>query len=250
MLLLELRPDLPQSAKKVQIPITKNAKQLGMGIQGFARKFLGRPNTVVKVALMGKQDAYEEFIKIVINHQDNPFFPRIHAVKKYRIDALDMSDYEFLANRLGSSISPGMEEDILDNMTWMVIIVMEELKSAENRKYEHAVVQNITQLFGENVMKQIYEILGRDDDMDVDTLLSALSQVFICKQVIKDTPNPKFRDALRLMVPLLNKFYADIRGSNVMVRLSAQGPQLVFIDPVFSHPNDFKTDYGSYILGL
>jgi hypothetical protein len=250
MLLLELRPDLPQSSKKVKIPVPKNSTHLGMGIQGFARKFAGRPNTVVKIALMGNHDAYEEFIKVVLNHRDNPFFPRIYAVKKYRIDSLDRSDYEYLVKRVGGTAAEGMDDDILDNMTWMLIVVMEELKSVENRKYERAIIQNIIQLFGKTVMNQIYDILGRDDDMDVDTLLSALSQVFICKQVIKETQNPKFRDALRLMVPLLNRFYADIRGSNVMVRLTAQGPQLVFIDPVFSHPNDFKTDYGNYIIGI
>jgi hypothetical protein len=220
---------------------------LGAGIQGFARKFLGRPNTVVKIALMGDSDAYEEFIRVATAHQNNPFFPRIMAVKKYRIDSLSYSEYVDIMGKLDVS-DVFMDERMLDSMTWMMILVMEELVSAEQPELEDAIVHNLTQLYSEEAMNIIYDSLGRSDDMEVDALLSILNHKFIRKIVTKNTPNPQFRDALRLMNPLLIKNMADIRSANVMIRLTGHGPQLVFIDPVWSHPG--KHSDGSYVIDI
>lgn len=247
MLLLEIRPLIPRSSKRVQVPVPRNSTLLGAGIQGFASKFLARPNTVVKIALMGESDAYEEFIRVAKAHQDNPFFPRIIAVKKYRIDSLSHSEYVELMGKLDVS-EVFMDERILDSMTWMMILVMEELASAEQPQLEDAIVHNLTQLYGEEAMNIIYDSLGRTDDMEVDALLSILNHTFIRKIVVKNTPNPQFRNALRLIHPLLVKNMADIRSANVMIRLTGQGPQLVFIDPVWSHPG--KHSDGSYVINV
>ena len=82
MLLFELRPQIPVSTKRIQIPNIRTARHLGAGIQGFAKQLISRPNVVVKIAITSRDDAYEQFVRLALAHQDNPFFPKITTVKK------------------------------------------------------------------------------------------------------------------------------------------------------------------------
>lgn len=234
MLLLELRPLLPQSSKKVEVPNIRNSTHLGAGIQGFARSLKKNPNTVVKIALISKEDAYEQFLRLCLAHQDNPFFPKIKAVKKYRIDTLGIVEHRSLLMDLGVK-SPNMPSPwMLSQLHWMIIIAMERLVPIKDRSVNTQTPQMLKNLYGPLVMDGVS---GDFDDEELNSISSLLMFMKYYKDmIIQHTPNKQFRNVLRLLTPLWNKWYMDTKHDNMMIRPTSSGPQLVFLDPVWSDP--------------
>ena len=72
---------------------------IGGGIQAnvYAPPSLQRSNKVVKIAMMfvePENDAYTRYVNLVLDHPDNPFFPKIYFAKMYRVadDSDDRAD--------------------------------------------------------------------------------------------------------------------------------------------------------------
>ncbi len=62
--------------------VSRGIKLLGSGMQGSAFKHPHIPNTVIKTAKVRTKNPddnpYVAFVKLSLDHQDNPFFPRIY----------------------------------------------------------------------------------------------------------------------------------------------------------------------------
>lgn len=231
MLLFELRPQLKTSTKRVQVPNIRNSTPLGAGIQGFASSLKRHPNTIVKIALTADIDAYAEFIRLALAHQDNPFFPKIKSVKRYRIDVLSEDEYDELMASIGVRPPQSPNNTMLDYFKWMIIIVMEKLRPIENIQFPKGY---FVKLFGKGAISALspdYTEDWFDRIRFVTRIIGDRGQL-----ISKSTPNRYLKDILRLMRPMWNKWMVDTKADNIMVRETPQGPQLVFIDPVWSHP--------------
>jgi len=71
---------VPAEAKFHRLRLFGKIKYLGAGMQAAAYKHPHIPNTVIKTAKVSdpERDGYVKFVKLVIDHQDNPFFPKIY----------------------------------------------------------------------------------------------------------------------------------------------------------------------------
>jgi len=179
-------------------------EELGTGDYGAASAHPRQQNVVVKSAYVKdpKTDGYLKFIRLVQEHQDNPFFPKIYKAKMIK-----HSKYE----------------------GYDLILTMERLHEANDPKISDAVVQN-------------FERLGLPSNIAASTTKKGYESVTASRkwledssnrqELAKNTPNPKFREALNILEPLLAGSNNDLHARNWMVRLTSSGPQLVVIDPV------------------
>lgn len=243
MLIREVRLPLPVSKKNIQIPQMSKARHLGAGIQGFAKQLVNRPNTVVKIALTANVDAYEEFIKLAIAHQDNPFFPKIKAAKKYNIDTMTEQEHAELMTKLGVSSDAIPDKKMLMHLNNVIIIAMERLIPIHASYLRDAVPRMLVDLYGNKVLRKLGVDFEEDPIYIIEMLLYGLVQYVTL--IRENTPNKQFRNALRLLAPLWNKWYMDTKSDNMMIRQTESGPQLVFLDPVWSPPSGSisRSDY-------
>lgn len=236
MLLGEVRPPLPQSERRVTPPVPKHTQYLGTGIQAIVHKYKNRPNTVIKINLTLESDPYEQFLRLILNHQNNPFFPRIYAVKKYPINRLDYESYQHLVKTSGGT-PDFMDSDILDNMDSLIIVVMEKLIPLE--KIDPMVIKgwfdmlNVVDLPDFEKVKKFINS-PRHAESAYHMLAEVLNDASARWLIIQNTKHPKLKDALRLLGPLFNRHRSDIHDDNIMARLTSTGPQLVITDPIWT----------------
>ena len=176
-----------------------NEKVLGAGIQGTAFA-TPRPNEVRKVyGLDNLNDSYYKFIKMIEQHQDNPFFPRIYRHKVYKnkpITVSRISDYSMTG-----------------------VVMMEKLHPMLGGKIPEEVIRAMFNNLGINIR-------NFDD----------ISQMFRYKtdmaKRMAETTNDQLAEALRILLGSGRRFF-DLHTNNWMVRLTSVGPQLVILDPVY-----------------
>lgn len=169
-------------------------KRLGGGIQGTAFKHLRIPNTVIKTAKVNhpETDGYVKFIKLALDHQNNPFFPKIYNAVLRELSA--------------------------DIYAFELIIQMERLHKITSEE-----------LF--DVTPQLFKRLGFKLD-DLEDMWDYLNDPDIWKHLIEKTKNPQFAEALSLILSVDPALRAhDLHTDNWMIRLTSVGPQLVVIDP-------------------
>jgi len=138
---------------------------------------------------------------------------------------------------------------MLKHLHWILIIAMEKLVPIDNPRVSETMIQVIHQLFGEEYLNKLmhgdHNEYEEEDFQSINFLLTGLT--YFADDIIKSTPHPQFRNALRLLKPLWAKWMPDTKSDNIMVRLTSTGPQLVFIDPVWSHPTG-PINNNSYVL--
>lgn len=178
---------------------SKSPNQLGAGVQGIAFN-TNKPNTIRKVyGLDDFNDPYYQFIKMIEQHQDNPFFPRIYRHHVYKNKPLTQS-------RISDYFMTG-------------VVMMEKLQPLYGGR------------IGMDVVVALFSNLGitiRDVD-DVQWIFDDRANI---QKVINTTTNDTFADALRILISSGRKSY-DLHAGNWMVRLTSVGPQLVILDPVY-----------------
>lgn len=230
MLLLELIGSIPIAHRKVNIPRIQNVKLLGAGQQGFAQLHARHPNSIIKIALLqDHNDAYEDFIRTAIYRgKTNPYFPRIKSAKKYRINPINVSQYQEMLKQLGIS---NIDEDVLKNAKWMLIVVMEKLVPIIRPDIEHAIVSQLKYLYGPVLLNRV---IPQGSYYDIYELVDILQDPSFLQIIQETTPDPLFKQALKSVRALIFKHSGDISVDNIMARLdSSKGAQIVFIDPVW-----------------
>lgn len=180
---------------------SRGLKDIGGGVQGTAYKLPHIPGTIIKTAKVKnpETDGYVTFVKLVLDHQDNPFFPKIYNAVIRKLSVTEKGN------------------------PFELIIQMERLhKLSSTELYEIA-----PQLF-----KRLGIDIPRDDLGNIRALFDYPEQRM---EMAAKTKNPQFAEALNVLEPLFNKFSTqDLHSGNWMIRLTSVGPQLVIIDPFFS----------------
>ncbi len=171
----------------------------GEGVQATVRH-TGQGIVTKSAGITGPTDPAVEFLKIILDNQDNPFFPKIYHARMYRSNTAKDDDHQFL------------------------VVQMEKLTPLTSSKIQDAALSLFNQLGfrGDHV-----------DDVarDIDRLASGSMSTSEVDNFLNKTKNPNFKKAVNLILPHMRKHGSDFHGGNWMIRLTGSGPQLVIIDP-------------------
>lgn len=194
---------------------------VGQGVQ--ARAYNAGMGMVNKVVVLddelGLQDPAVKFLDIILQHQDNPFFPKIYHARVYRD-----------------------KEGILDPI---LLVQMEKLIPITDEKIRDSVAGLFDQLgIGTKELSPAFKKHVSKYDKSTKKILSktsALSSKLMNAAMAGDSraiarlgsrsKNPQFREAIKLLAPTMAQEGSDLHHGNWMVRLTGSGPQLVIIDP-------------------
>ena len=227
--LLEKKYTFPRSRKKITGLISSPKLQhLGSGVQAIAFAHKKHPNTVIKtIQVWGEQDPVLAFVRICMNHQDNPFFPRIYHAKLYDIDKMSDEEREVLFSHIDPEDSPP------DPGSAVIVLVMEKLYPIHIPENEEMAIKMLQKL---GVLPADLSTLTYVGSTEVRPPLSATSKAFDTpmkrKQLRQQSDNPQFIQAMRLLEPIFRQHYPDLHKKNIMIRKTISGPQLVLADPV------------------
>ncbi len=120
-------PNIPQASKDPMDPLHPPSWDYIEGGQQSLVYSTKHPNVVVKVAYTktGTQDPTYQFLRVILNHQDNPYFPKVYHVKQYpsyliitmeKLSPMTNADYPLLQQTVGS-ISLSEFEQIFHDST-------------------------------------------------------------------------------------------------------------------------------------
>ena len=220
MRLLELiqvdRPVTTKKRKLVPKPKRPGRVEMGMakGHEHIARGQTARvfkstkPGAVVRIGfLRSLDDPYLNFLKLILEHQDNPYFPRIYNAKLYRT-----------GEKTGGAGDP----------VFQLIVEMEELLPVDDPKIADAMTHKLKEL------KVLPPNLSLSGHIARPKANIAIRQAFDHKtdMIINQTPDEQFAEALRVLQPLMYQHGLDLHMDNIMARLTGTGPQLVLVDPI------------------
>lgn len=206
MLLFELVDvDRPRKLKGDWSDEKFASKRAELGSGQTTRAFQGkRPGTVERLMYVkGLDDPYLEYLRLIEQHSDNPYFPKVHHAKTYET---------------------GKEEG--GKPIYRVLMVMEKLIPLKDERVIQLMDFKLRQLGildEEHLSRAWLKILFRDK----------------YNQLIKKSPDPQFREALQLLKPFIDKFGNDLHHKNLMVRPAGGKLQLVLADPLvpqYFHP--------------
>lgn len=176
---------------------------LGSGVQASAFSFPKQTNTIVKYSTIWtdtpEHESAVKVVSLILKHQDNPFFPRIHKAKIVSFYDPRRKDTKF-----------------------MLVVQMERLHSMKGDKIKH-------------IIPQLFANIGLDlekHNLTVAKLGTIFSNPRFIKGLVQRSNNPQFKEAMQTLQPLINRHDSDMHQDNWMVRLTGSGPQLVIIDPI------------------
>lgn len=177
----------------IEPTLSYKLKRLGAGVQGMAFKHPRSTNMIIKTARVSnpETDSYVKFIKLALEHQDNPFFPRIYDAV---LRTLPNNEYE-------------------------LVVQMERLHKLSSRELADITPQLFKRLGFklEDIEEDMWEYLNDPDVWD-----------FLIKNT-KNPKLAEALSLLLQADPTLRRH--DLHFDNWMVRLTSVGPQLVIIDP-------------------
>lgn len=195
---------------------TRNIKNyLGRGSMAQAFEHPTSPNTVMKIidiSLGAHPDAQVVNTNMILEHQDNPFFPKIYKAiifKHYNPGGahklyIEMERlHEMTADKLQHN-----QEAVLHSMGLDPSLIKGETEDHINDADQHLYA-----------LEEIMRLIMHPENIPAD---------FITK-----SKNPKFIEAIEV----LRKTHAesntglDLHHGNYMYRITGTGPQLVIIDP-------------------
>ena len=196
-------------------------KHAGSGIEGDVY-FSKNGNKVVKaVRLRYENDIgsspFVEFVGLCLKHQDNPYFPKIHNAKIYKIKQRNEKHVK------GKEMNPvdrarrGQRQHLSSPSPYIMTVVMEPLtpiKRSDKDKVE-----------------QIFNRLGisLDDGNPDHEHMNKIGKFEQSTEWVMDhTKDPHLRDALTQLSPLFKKHGGDLHLDNWMMR----GDQIVIVDPL------------------
>ena len=244
MLLNEVLPNIPialsNKDKAIGVPNMNKSINVGVGAQGFVYKMLNKPGKVVKVALLFDDDAYEQYIRVVLKYQKNPYFPKIYNIKKYPLQNMSYTEYRSIMDKLGDTQNYFPQEH-LNKMKWFVVIVMEELLPISISRFQLKLKQLLLKIYGMPVLEELVTWYNFDNINDLyknittKQLIDVLMEDRLYNLIVNTTTDANFKNALRLIHPLIKRYVSDIRSDNIMLRKDNNGDVIpVFIDPVIN----------------
>jgi len=173
------------------------------------------PNAVIKVidiTLGAQVDGQVANTNMVLEHQDNPFFPKIYKAVIFK------------------HYNPGGDHKLYIEMERLHEMTAEKLRHnheavLHSMGLDPSLISGETDVHGEDperylyALEEIMRLLAHPENIPAD---------FITK--IK---NPQFIEAIRILRKTQAQHHVgyDLHAGNYMYRLTGVGPQLVIIDP-------------------
>lgn len=200
-------------------PDIDSEETIGTGIQSMVYVHPRDKSKVVKIADIKNpdNDSYLEFVRLIVSHQDNPFFPRIYNVKLYEKPPEDRTRSEG---------------------DYRLVMVMERLYSIwdlmNNHRYMKAALDELVSLGIPDSVTQEYI----DSQEDPTVLWDYFEDTDNIEDLIQYSDNHSFREAMNTLVPYMRSFGQDMHMGNIMVRPTKNGIQLVIIDPLAASLSD------------
>jgi hypothetical protein len=218
----------PRISNKSTSGVLKSPKLqfIAAGCQAIAYYHKTHPNTVVKVAAVsGEGDPIWQFLRICINHKNNPYFPKIFNYKIFNLSAITDEEEEYLENDPAFEYLP-----IHDNRKMQILMVTEHLNEITEAQFE----QSLNKLG----LDKLIEFTKRQWQpsysypLTTEMIWQMLMDKSIGRKYLRSKSNDKyFSDAIRLLSPLIatGRMYADVHLGNMMLRKDGH---LVFNDPL------------------
>jgi len=188
-------------------------KELGQGVEASVAQH-AKKEDVVNRTMEVNDNRYLSFLRVVLEHQNNPFFPRIYHVRQYRYD-----------NRLMLFIQMERLEPINLNAS-----VLKQIGIDLSPEYiEKEALKSLQKQHFRSFYHDAYEKFAAERDIvyrDVHNFFDSKRS----RQALKaQSENPHFHEALDLLEPFFKHFAQDLHGGNWMVR--PKTGQIVVIDP-------------------
>jgi len=221
MKLIELTErDNIQHVKSNKRPNLKNLEKIGSGSEAVV--YRAKNNSVLKVLnIKNTEDGTYQYIDMVMDNQDNLFFPKIYSAKSYESPAY----------------SGGMT----------LYINMEKLVPFKSAKATHLFPILIKQMgLSDELNAELNLDYNTDDITDqdykkVEHIGFRIQRMFNEKEgrekLIKHSTNPQLKDAFKKTSDIISsssRLSGDLHDENFMLRLTGVGPQLVIVDPILS----------------
>lgn len=204
---------------------SKNHEVLGVGGQAIAYLHKKFPGKVIKpVQIVGPEDPQYQFTRLCIRHQDNPYFPKIYAVKMYPTKELDWREREEMFSRK-SDKDRVLGSEAPYQMPFTLYVVTEKL-----HKIRDISVKAIAK------MGIIVPPIAPDEWSRFRTEEQGIEEHFANMfrtpagrlNIMRTVHDPKLKEALRLLEPLFRNYTPDMHFGNIMLR----GNQWVITDPI------------------
>ena len=199
---------------------------IAAGCQAIAYYHKTHPNTVVKVAAVsGEDDPIWQFLRVCINHPNNPYFPKVFNHKVFNLKNITPEEEDYLETHPEFEYLP-----IHDNRKLQILIVTERLQETDADQFE-AVLKQLGLL--EYITR--YQSGLKPIAQHPITTEFAWAHMMDTPKFRRDIRNlatdKHFKDAMRLLEPLFAHagFYADVHLANMMSRPNGH---LVFNDPL------------------
>ncbi len=232
MLLTEIleksSPNIRTSKKPVlDILGHKTHEVLGVGGQAIAYLHKKFPGKVIKpIQITGPDDPQYQFTRLCLKHQDNPYFPKIYAVKMYPTKEVNWREREDKFSRT-SDKDRVLGQEAPYQMEYTLYVVTERL-------------QHMTTVSEKTIEEMGFDIptatISQDEWHRYKTRERVIEHRFRSmfhdhitrRNLLKTVRDPKLKQALRLLEPLFRNFEADMHFGNIMLR----GKQWVITDPI------------------
>ncbi|MGZ8924481.1 MAG: hypothetical protein ACXW2E_01225 [Nitrososphaeraceae archaeon] len=231
MLLTELLhktiPNIKSTNKSTSgILINPNKAVIGVGAQTIAYLHKKFPTKIIKtIQITGSDDPSYQFLRLVLKHQKNPYFPKIYSVKQYRTSQMSYINHqdEFSMIDHKDEFSPAP-----DQLTYTLIVVTERLNPLRDLNTKDLEMLGIEDVEVPNRLKQHKRI-------SAIKFKQAFLDPIYRKKMIQTATDPWLKQALRLLEPLFRNYGPDMHDGNIMTR---DDQHWVFVDPITYYSDD------------
>ena len=221
-------PSLRQSTKPISdILDNKNYEVVGTGAQAIAYLHKKFPGKIIKtIQIHGPHDPSYQFLRLILKHQDNPYFPKIFSVKLYKTIKTTYEERGALFDMLGSEVDFSIPPSDLNSTLFVVTERLTRLGEITKQDIERFGL-------GQTDIDMIQYKYPNAKRIPERALTAAFRLPKTRKEMLQKITDPNLNKALRLLEPLFRNYEPDMHGSNIMLR----GSQWVIADPI-SHPQD------------
>lgn len=197
---------------------------LGIGAQAIAYLHEKYPNKIIKtIQISGSDDPQYQFIRLCYNNQNNPYFPKIYAVKLFKSKKVsNKKRWE----QFDDEIPPSIKKQVM-------VVVMERLHPLTSISKQDLEQKGLLPEINDIAKKWQVDMIksGKIPEKDIVSRMfrMAFENQTYRKRILSLITDRNLKNAIRLMEPLFKHYHPDVHTGNIMIR---SPNQWVFIDPV------------------
>jgi len=216
-----------RTSSKPVLDILSHKKHGVVGVGGQAIAYLHKkfPGKVIKpVQITGPSDPQYQFTRLCLKHQDNPYFPKIYAVKMYPTKEMDWSERD----RMFSSTSDkdmALGQEAPYQLPYTLYIVTEKLRHMST--ITEKAIADMGFRMPPLTPDEMPRFFSREQGIE-DHFVAMFRTPMSRRNMQRTVHDPKLKEALRLLEPLFRNFTPDMHFGNIMLR----GSQWVITDPI------------------